>query len=396
MVSPLRPPALTCELVGNPQALVLARKWADSWKKGKSQKPLLVYGPTGTGKTALAHAIASEYGWELYELNASGLRDADTMGKTLSAAVGSSSIFGTKRLILIDDVDAISGKTERGSASTIAKALSSSKQPVILTSHSYYAKNLQAIKQLCMPLEFRKVHAASIGALIKKKAGELSIQLPGGSAEKMAKSASGDVRAALNDLQAHNISAVRDKEKGIFDTVRTILKSTSFSEARIAVFSSGTDRASLKTWVAHNLPAEYTRPFDLAQGYEAISTADIFESRASRTQCWGLFRYANDLLSSGVALAKTGPYHKYTPLSYPEYIRKMGASKSARAVRKTVLRKVSKFCHCSTSQAQSYLPLLQYAAKKDAHQVSRLFGFDENELLFVSKAKKAKPGKKKN
>ena len=101
-------------------------------------------------------------------------------------------------------------------------------------------------------------------------------------------------------------------------------------------------------------------------------------------------------MSSGVALAKTAPYRKYTPLSYPDYIRRMGATKSSRATRKSVLKKIAGYCHCSLAQAAGYLPLLELLAAKDAQGLANVFGFEEGEEEFVmKKTPKKKPAAKK-
>ena len=65
----------------------------------------------------------------------------------------------------------------------------------------------------------------------------------------------------------------------------------------------------------------------------------------------------------------------------------MGASKGSRATRKAVLRKIAALCHCSPPQAQDYLPLLEEEAKKHPSETAALFGFEEEELAFVGKAK---------
>ena len=71
------------------------------------------------------------------------------------------------------------------------------------------------------------------------------------------------------------------------------------------------------------------------------------------------------------------------PFAYPDYIRAMGSSKSARTLRKGVLSKISRLCHCSISQAGGYLPLFEAVAKKEEGAFGEMF--DDDELAFIMK-----------
>ncbi len=393
MVFSSEKPKSVSALIGNPTAFSEAKAWAEGWQAGKKGKPLLVFGPTGVGKTALAHAIASEFGWELFEFNASDLRDEENVSNLLANTANSSSLFGSRRLILVDDVDSLSGQGDRGGAGAIAKILSGPQQPIILTARDYYDRKLQTIRTYCEPIKLQRVHTSSITNLLKKLSSSTKPQLTQEQMEKIASSALGDVRAALNDLQAGNTSASRDSEKNVFEVVRIILKSEKYAEARKMAFDSETEHDTLKLWIAQNIPAEYEKPFDVAEAYNAVSRADIFDGRISRTQYWGYLRYSSDMMSSGVAVAKAAPYRKWTQISYPDYIREMGASKGSRAQRRAVLKKISSACHCSLAQAAGYLPMLELLAKKGGKETADFFGFDDDELAFVMK-KAAKKEKK--
>ena len=383
-------------LVGNPSAINAAKAWAAGWQEGKRQPPLLITGSTGTGKTALAHALANEFGWELFEFNASDLRDEESVSTLLSNATTSSSLFGGTRLILIDDADSLSGTADRGGAGAIAKVIAAARQPVILTATDYYDKKLSSIKTHCQQLELRRAHVSTIAKFLKQEAASHNIALAEGDSEKIAQAASGDIRAALNDLRAHNTSASRDREKNIFDVMRDIFKAEKYSEARKAAFSSDVDHDTLKLWIAQNLPAASPTPFDLAEGYNKLSRADIFDGRIKRAQYWGYLRYSSDLMTAGAALSKSGQsqQHGYIAFAYPDYIRAMGSSKSARTLRKAVLSKIARMCHCSVQQASSYLYLFEEVAKKEDGAFGELF--DEDELAFIMKkpAKKAAAKKK--
>jgi replication factor C large subunit len=383
-------------LIGNPSAIAAARAWASGWQGGKRQPPLLVTGSTGTGKTALAHAIAGEFGWELFEFNASDFRNEENVASLLSHSATSSSLFGGTRLILIADADSLSGTADRGGAGAIAKVLASARQPVILTASDYYDRKLSSIKTHCQPLELRRSHVSTIAKFLKQEAASHGIPLAEGDAEKIAQAASGDIRAALNDLRAHNTSASRDREKNIFDVMRDIFKAEKYADARKAAFSSGVDHDTLKLWIAQNLPDACPAPFDLSEAYNKLSRADMFDGRIKRTQYWGYLRYSSDLMTAGVALSKSSPaqQHGYVPFAYPDYIRAMGSSKSARTLRKGALSKIARMCHCSVAQAGGYLPLFEAVAKKEEGAFGGLF--DEDELAFIMKkpAKKAAAKKK--
>ena len=396
MILSHKKPLKVSELLGNSDAFAAAREWAVSWQNGSKPKPLLVCGPPGVGKTALAHALSSEFGWELFEFNASDLRDEESVANLLSNATRSGSLFGGRRLILVDDVDALSGRYDKGGAGAVAKVLASSQQPILLTALDFYDRKLQTIRTYCQHLELRHIHQASVAKMLRYLAQEGGIPLTPEQLEKIASSSGGDMRAALNDLQGRNPFSSRDSPQNIFEVLRTILKSEKYAEARKAAFSSDVEHDTLKLWVAHNIPLEYEKPFDIAEGYSALSRADIFDGRISRNQYYGYLRYSNDLLSSGVALAKGAPYRKYTPLAFPDYLREMGATKGSRATRKAVLRKIAAACHCSPAQAQSYLPIIELMAKSHPAEAAQEFGFEEEELAFVAKLapKKEKPAKK--
>jgi len=378
------PPSKVSGLIGNPTAFSSAKEWAALWASGKPQKPLLVCGPTGTGKTALAHALAAEMGWELFEFNASDLRNEESISATLAHTSSSNSLFGGLRLILIDDADSLSGSADRGGASAMAKVLSSPRQPIILTASDPYSKKLSTMRALCTVIELRRPYAATIANLLKKIAEKEGIKLPQGEIGKIAEASNGDVRAALCDLFAGNTTASRDREAKIFEVLRTIFSSGKYSEARAAAFSSETDHDMLKLWVAQNIPLAYSSPFEISEAYSALSRADVFDGRIRRSQYWGYLRYSGDFLSSGVALAKTSPVKSFIPFSYPETVRKMGANRPARLLREGICRKISSICHCSMQQAASYIPLLREHARKGAEEIFSSFGFDEDEHAFVS------------
>ena len=85
-----------------------------------------LWGDSGTGKTATAVALAHELGLELIEVNASDSRNKEAIGSLIGGAVNQGSLFGTGKLILVDEVDGLSLMTNAlhgvGIAPVIAQA----------------------------------------------------------------------------------------------------------------------------------------------------------------------------------------------------------------------------------------------------------------------------------
>ena len=104
------------EIVGNSEAVQKLEKWINSWaKKPPKKRAAFVYGPPGTGKTATVQALASEHGYDLLEVNASDSRTKNRMEEVLGKAAGQTvTIFGKRRMILLDEMGGVSGQKDRG------------------------------------------------------------------------------------------------------------------------------------------------------------------------------------------------------------------------------------------------------------------------------------------
>ena len=69
------------EIKGQEFAIVKLRTFFNAFnRKISKKKAILLHGPGGTGKTTLAHVLANEYDYEIFELNASDLRNRRLLG----------------------------------------------------------------------------------------------------------------------------------------------------------------------------------------------------------------------------------------------------------------------------------------------------------------------------
>ena len=74
--------------------------------------------------------LCSEFDFEIVEINASDLRNADSINSVLGAAINQQSLFARRKLILVDEVDGLAGREDRGGVAAISALVEKSTFPV--------------------------------------------------------------------------------------------------------------------------------------------------------------------------------------------------------------------------------------------------------------------------
>ena len=86
------------------------------------------------------------------------------------------------------------------------------------------------------------------------------------------------------------------------------MKTTHYDIATSATRDVKEELGTIEEWISENLPKEYLKYKDLANGYDYLSKSDVFLGRVFRRQYFGLWRYASALMTAGTALAKEEKY----------------------------------------------------------------------------------------
>src|SRR3989344_7236379 len=137
-------PKTSAQVFGQQLAVAQLRDFITQYKK-QQHKSALLLGPIGCGKTSSVYALAKELGYDVVELNSSDLRNAENITKFLSSALGQQSLFFTPKLVLIDEVDNLSGVADRGCIPALVKAIEKSSFPVILTANDIEESKFKAL-----------------------------------------------------------------------------------------------------------------------------------------------------------------------------------------------------------------------------------------------------------
>ncbi len=372
------------EMIGNDEKRDYIKKWMLNWIAGRKKRPLLVYGPPGVGKTSMAYALKNQYDLEIVEMNASELRNRARIEHVAKSATLAGTLSGKGKLILIDDVDIFAGRKDSGGTGAVASLLKEANCPVILTATDAWNRKISTIRSECDLVEMKKINKFTIKKLLERITKKENMEIGEPELLEIAENASGDVRSALNDLQAGNTSQ-RDRKKDIFNKIRTMFKTTDYKEARSIAFGD-VDFNILKLWIDENIPNEYESIPDLANAYYWLSKGDVFEGRIRRSN-WILLKYSIDLTTAGVALAKEKPYRKFTRYYFPTYLKEMSRTIQRRAALKKIGRKIGKKTHTNYKDARNLLPLIKAQLKKNREEIRKYYDFEESEMEFIEKIK---------
>jgi replication factor C large subunit len=390
------------EIVGNRDAKQQFLSWLKSWSNGIPKKrAALLHGSPGVGKTVTIEISAKELNMELIEKNASDYRTADAIKRFAGLASQYATLFGGKRLILLDEVDGIAGREDRGGVRELTKILKTTQSPVVLTANDAYNPRFSTIRKYCLVIEFKKPTIREGVSNLKRICAKEGIAADEEALKFIVERAGRDVRSAVNDLQAlaqgkksitkEDVAwlSSRDRKEVIFDVVRTILYSKDSWEAKKAVSSADVDPDMLFNWIYENTPYHITDPHDLVKAMDYLALADIYRKRIRETQYWTLLKYVIDFMSSGVAVSRQRTKSSgWIPFRFPEKIRMLSRTKGERALQKSIGMKIWRKCHISaTRSTKEVLPYLQIIFENNPEMAAGLSGWldlDEDMIEYLA------------
>jgi len=395
-------PQTLSEVVGNAEAIQKFTQWVKSWEKRVPKKrAAFLYGPPGVGKTVCVEALARELQMEFVEKNASDYRTAEAVQRFAGLASQYGTLFGGRRLILLDELDGITGTADRGGVGAVTEVVKAAQCPVVLVANNAYDPRFGTLRKYCLLVEFKKPTVREVIKHLKKVCVGEEIDADEEALKFIAERSGRDVRSAVNDLQALSQGkkqlayedvawlAERDRKEVIFNVLRTILYSKNSGEAKKAVDMADMDPDMLFQWIYENVPYHLTDPHDLAKAMDALSLADIYRGRIRSTQDWTLLRYVLDFMTAGVAMARerTKPTG-WIPFRFPEKIQWMSRTKAEREMQLAIGMKIRRKCHISAVRAVKevlpYIRIIFESSPEMAEGIAKWLDLDETMVNYLA------------
>jgi replication factor C large subunit len=385
---------------GNDKARDAFEKWARTWDEHR--EALILHGSPGVGKTSAAHALANDMGWDVMELNASDSRTADVVEKVAGEAAKSGTLTeggAGRRLVVLDEADNFHGNADYGGSREVTRVVKAANQPIVLIANEFYDMS-NGLRNACQDVEFRDVSKRSIVPVLRDLCRQEGIEYEDAALDAIAEETSGDLRSAVNDLQALAeetevltadavVTSERDRTEGIFDFLDDVIKHDDAETALKSSYDVDETPDDLLNWVADNVPKDFYGD-ELADAYEFLSNADRWLGRVRATQDYSYWRYAGDNVAAGVPAARQHDHGGWTRYGPPSYWSKLGRTKGKRKQRDAIARKIAERSGTSIGTARRHV--LPYLSTMIHHckpreltvAVAAAYDLDESDVSFVT------------
>ncbi|NCO11384.1 hypothetical protein CO038_01715 [Candidatus Pacearchaeota archaeon CG_4_9_14_0_2_um_filter_39_13] len=373
------------ELISQDQAAMEVQKFIKEFPK---KKAILLHGVPGTGKTSLALAAAKENNMEIFELNSSDLRNRTKLEEILKPASEQQSLFKKGKILLMDEVDGVTG-TDIGGVPELVRIIEKTSHPLILTGNDIWQSKFSKLRPKCKLVELKPLKIDTIARILKIVCEKEGIQENEHYLRQIAIKSQGDVRAALNDLQFHSASKgedmeyleTRNQEQSIFNILKLI-----FQERQ--PFLNVFDNTSLSLdeillWIEENIPREYQNQ-SLYNAFLALSNADKFRGRIYRQQFWRFLVYQGIFQSAGISFAKPQQTNKFTKYERPKRVLKIWLNNQKTVKKKTIAQKYAKLVHCSVKRAMKDFNLVKNFIKTSP-KIQGQLKLNQEEIDFLGK-----------
>jgi replication factor C large subunit len=322
---------------------------------------------------------------QLVELNASDSRTKEKLSRKVGEAIASTSLFGGRSLIFLDEVDGLAGRADFGAVEFIKDAVKKSQSPVVMAANDPESDEVRKLGSAASKIEFRKPEPAEVVKRLERIAQKERLAVSKDEITKMAQAANGDLRAAINFLQS-GIPGRKDEEMTASESVN-------------AFFDAADENAALRALRAYpRQPRDKIKDIFTAVvrsrvheerksgALEVLSRADVLMGRIMKGKDWRLLRYLDPLLANELwkALGDGGPRFTLDAVPWPLQLRIWNDSRKLKDIAALMGKRVGISQRSFLVEDMPYL-LLLCADGGFREELAKSLNLEENYATFLAK-----------
>ncbi|CAD5118848.1 DgyrCDS7526 [Dimorphilus gyrociliatus] len=217
-------------------------KWAD--QDGGGYRAALLSGPPGIGKTTMSVLVCKELGYSFVELNASDSRSKKSITEQVSELLHCSSLSQwasgkdnkvdkKEHVLLMDEVDGMSGNEDRGGMQQLIQLIKTTKVPIICMANDRNHPKLRTLANYCFDLRVQRPRVEQIKSAIMTIAYKEGVKIAPNVLQDIIVSTNQDIRQVLHNLclfsaggdkpdEREAVKSKKDIQIGAFDACRKV------------------------------------------------------------------------------------------------------------------------------------------------------------------------------